>query len=101
MEIRDTTPSMKGPAEWFTGDVWIDAIARPTDDAAANVSAVHFHPGARTAWHSHSTGRRCGSPTATASSKPAANPSSPSDRATSIGPPQPNGTGAAPPTNTP
>lgn len=57
MEIRDTTASMKGPAEWFTGDVWIDAIARPTDDAAASVSAVHFHPGARSAWHSHSTGQ--------------------------------------------
>jgi quercetin dioxygenase-like cupin family protein len=57
MEIRDSTPSIKGPAEWFTGDVWIDAVARPSGDATASVSAVHFHPGARTAWHSHGTGQ--------------------------------------------
>ena len=57
MEIRPNAPSMRGPAEWFTGDVWIDPIARPTDRAAASVSAVHFSPGARTAWHSHSTGQ--------------------------------------------
>jgi hypothetical protein len=36
MEIRDSTPSIKGPAEWFTGDVWIDAIARPSGDATAS-----------------------------------------------------------------
>ena len=57
METRPNAPSMRGPAEWFTGDVWIDPIARPTDRAAASVSAVHFSPGARTAWHSHSTGQ--------------------------------------------
>jgi len=28
MEVMPKQPSAKGPAEWFTGDVWIDAIAR-------------------------------------------------------------------------
>ena len=50
MEHLDRPSSNKGPAEWFTGDVWIDAIAR-------GVNAVHFTPGARTAWHSHSKGQ--------------------------------------------
>jgi hypothetical protein len=28
MDIQSKQPSAKGPAEWFTGDVWIDAIVR-------------------------------------------------------------------------
>jgi quercetin dioxygenase-like cupin family protein len=48
---------MKGPAEWFTGDVWIDPIAQGHGESPVNVLAVHFTPGARTAWHSHSLGQ--------------------------------------------
>ena len=47
----------KGPAEWFTGDVWIDQICRSEDPSRARVSAVHFTPRARTAWHTHSLGQ--------------------------------------------
>lgn len=50
-------PSAKGPAEWFTGDVWIDAIARGEEPSRIRVSAVRFMPGARTAWHSHAVGQ--------------------------------------------
>lgn len=25
MNIRPARPTVKGPAEWFTGDVWIDS----------------------------------------------------------------------------
>ena len=48
--------SVKGPADWFTGDVYIDVIAsrRPT---RGKVNAVHFAPGARTAWHRHAIGQ--------------------------------------------
>ena len=28
MEHIPTRPTTKGPADWFTGDVWIDPIAR-------------------------------------------------------------------------
>jgi hypothetical protein len=28
VEFPARQPTAKGPAEWFTGDVWIDAIAR-------------------------------------------------------------------------
>jgi quercetin dioxygenase-like cupin family protein len=51
IEIRQ--PTAKGPAEWFTGDVYIDPVVRATEPSRVNVSAVRFTPGARTAWHSH------------------------------------------------
>ena len=57
MQKADKQPTAKGPADWFTGDVWIDAIAQPHDDSTLNVAAVHFTPGARTAWHSHAGGQ--------------------------------------------
>jgi len=57
MEIQPKKPSAKGPEQMFTGDVWIDAIARGRAPSRVAVSAVHFTPGARTAWHSHSTGQ--------------------------------------------
>jgi quercetin dioxygenase-like cupin family protein len=57
MEIQPKKPSAKGPAEWFTGDVYIDAIARGQAPSRLAVSAVHFTPGARTAWHPHPNGQ--------------------------------------------
>jgi len=57
VEIQPKRPSARGPAEWFTGDVWIDRIAAPRPPSRATVAAVHFAPGARTAWHSHSDGQ--------------------------------------------
>ena len=47
----------KGPADWFTGDVYIDAVAAASTPARAMASLVHFMPGARTAWHSHPLGQ--------------------------------------------
>jgi quercetin dioxygenase-like cupin family protein len=41
----------------FTGEVWIDPIAQSQEPSRVIVSAVHFTPGARTAWHSHSLGQ--------------------------------------------
>lgn len=57
MQHNDKQPTVKGPAEWFTGDVWIDPVAQPHAESTLNVGAVHFHPGARTAWHSHAGGQ--------------------------------------------
>ena len=57
MEVQPKPPSGKGPAEWFTGDVWIDAIARGEEPSRVRVNAVRFTPGARTAWHSHASGQ--------------------------------------------
>jgi quercetin dioxygenase-like cupin family protein len=57
MEVVPAQPSIKGPPEWFTGDVWIDALARARDPSRVSVSTVRFSPGARTAWHSHALGQ--------------------------------------------
>ena len=57
MEIQPKKPSTKGPAEMFTGDVWIDSIAQGQAPSRLSVGIVHFTPGARTAWHSHSLGQ--------------------------------------------
>jgi quercetin dioxygenase-like cupin family protein len=57
MEVVAKQPSLKGPAERFTGDVWVDSIARGRHPSRLNVAAVHFTPGARTAWHSHTGGQ--------------------------------------------
>jgi quercetin dioxygenase-like cupin family protein len=57
VELRPQQPTVKGPAEWFTGDVWIDGIARGEEPSRVRVSAVRFSPSARTAWHSHAIGQ--------------------------------------------
>jgi aryl-alcohol dehydrogenase-like predicted oxidoreductase len=44
--IQSKQPTAKGPAEWFTGDVWIDAIARGEEPSRVRVSAVRFTPSA-------------------------------------------------------
>ena len=47
----------KGPADWFTGDVYIDAVAAPAGSSTFAAALVHFTPGARTAWHTHPHGQ--------------------------------------------
>ena len=56
MFIQPKQPTAKGPAEWFTGDVFIDAIVRGEEPSRVRVSAVRFTPSARTAWHCHAVG---------------------------------------------
>jgi quercetin dioxygenase-like cupin family protein len=57
MQIQPKQPSAKGPAEWFTGDVYIDPVARGREPSRIQVSVVRFTPGARTAWHAHTLGQ--------------------------------------------
>jgi quercetin dioxygenase-like cupin family protein len=57
VEFQPKQPTAKGPADWFTGDVWIDGIARGEDPSRVRVSAVRFTPSTRTAWHSHAIGQ--------------------------------------------
>lgn len=57
MEIKPKQPTVKGPGDWFTGDVWLDTVVQPQDGSTVNIAAVHFPPGARTAWHSHEGGQ--------------------------------------------
>src|SRR3954453_17186873 len=46
-----------GPADWFTGDVYIDAAAAAEESSTLTAALVHFTPGARTAWHAHPHGQ--------------------------------------------
>jgi len=55
--IRNTLDTGAGPADWFTGSVYIDAIAAPGETSQVGSAAVHFTPGARTAWHTHPRGQ--------------------------------------------
>jgi quercetin dioxygenase-like cupin family protein len=57
MEIQAKNPSTQGPGEMFTGDVWFDVIAAGEAPSRLRVNAVHFTPGARTAWHCHANGQ--------------------------------------------
>ena len=52
-----TQPSAKGPADWFTGTVRIDAPFKGSDSARVSGATVTFEPGARTAWHTHPLGQ--------------------------------------------
>ena len=50
-------PSAKGPEDWFTGTVRIDAPFQATEPARGGGATVTFEPGARTAWHTHPLGQ--------------------------------------------
>jgi quercetin dioxygenase-like cupin family protein len=59
MEIKKvgSQPSIKGPAEWFTGIVRIDPLFSANEPARAGGASVTFEPSARTAWHTHPLGQ--------------------------------------------
>jgi quercetin dioxygenase-like cupin family protein len=52
-----TTPSTRGPAEWFTGQVRLDQAFANEDPSRLRGALVTFEPGARTAWHTHPLGQ--------------------------------------------
>jgi quercetin dioxygenase-like cupin family protein len=54
---RSGSPTDKGSAEWFTGDVYVDSLVVPEGDSRVSGGIVHFTPGARTAWHTHPLGQ--------------------------------------------
>jgi quercetin dioxygenase-like cupin family protein len=54
---RNNSETGSGPSDWFTGTVYIDTIATPGDATVLGAAAVHFTPGARTAWHTHPLGQ--------------------------------------------
>jgi quercetin dioxygenase-like cupin family protein len=54
---RDSIETGPGPSEWFTGAVYIDPVAVPSNGSRLSASSVHFTPGARTAWHTHPNGQ--------------------------------------------
>ena len=54
---RNSAETAVGPSDWFTGTVYIDAVAVPSGPSRVSASSVRFAPGARTAWHTHPNGQ--------------------------------------------
>jgi quercetin dioxygenase-like cupin family protein len=54
---RNAGETTAGPGDWFTGSVYLDAVASPAGSSRVSASSVHFTPGARTAWHTHPNGQ--------------------------------------------
>src|SRR6266480_3265363 len=54
---RNTLETSAGPGDWFTGTVYIDTVTAPSEASPVGAAAVHFTPGARTAWHTHPHGQ--------------------------------------------
>jgi len=54
---RSSTDTRVGESDWFTGAVYVDAVAAPSGTSHVMASSVHFTPGARTAWHTHPNGQ--------------------------------------------
>ena len=59
MDIKrsGSRPSAKGPSDYFTGAVRVDALFEAPEPARARGAHVTFEPGARTAWHTHPLGQ--------------------------------------------
>jgi quercetin dioxygenase-like cupin family protein len=54
---RNDNETARGPSDWFTGDVYIDTVAAPSNGSRIAAACVHFTPGARTTWHTHPLGQ--------------------------------------------
>ncbi|MGW3645517.1 (R)-mandelonitrile lyase [Streptomyces sp. NPDC000878] len=57
MEHVTDTPTLRAPAERFTGDVHLNMIEVPAEPTRLAAALVRFTPGARTNWHSHALGQ--------------------------------------------
>jgi len=57
MKRLPRTPTIKAPADVFTGDAYFDVIVRGEEPSRIRVNIVRFTPGARTAWHKHARGQ--------------------------------------------
>jgi quercetin dioxygenase-like cupin family protein len=53
----ESQPPIKGPAERFTGTVWIESRFQGTEPARVGGGLVTFEPGARSDWHTHPLGQ--------------------------------------------
>lgn len=51
------TPASQGPADYFTGTVYVDQLFKGSAPARISGGLVSFTPGARTAWHIHPLGQ--------------------------------------------
>lgn len=57
MKLSTTPATQKGPADRFTGDVYVTPVATPVAPSYLSAGVVHFMPGAHTNWHVHPNGQ--------------------------------------------
>jgi len=57
VSVAGSQPSLKGPAEYFTGSARIDPLFAPKNTAPFSGAYVAFEPGARSRWHTHPAGQ--------------------------------------------
>jgi quercetin dioxygenase-like cupin family protein len=57
VQLIPITPTGKGPADRFSGDVYVTPISSPEAPSYLSAAIVHFTPGARTNWHVHPNGQ--------------------------------------------
>ena len=59
MDIKPngSRPSIKAPADYFTGAVRQDPLMQTPEPSRVQAVSVTFEPGARTAWHTHPLGQ--------------------------------------------
>ena len=59
MELRKngSQPSVRGPAEYFTGTVRVDQLFKAPAPSRSSGAYVTFEPGARSNWHTHPLGQ--------------------------------------------
>lgn len=58
LKTQESRQLIKGPAEYFTGQAWIDPFHLEAQSQSVLTSAqVTFEPGARTNWHIHPRGQ--------------------------------------------
>jgi quercetin dioxygenase-like cupin family protein len=57
MELSTPRPTVKTPAQAFSGDVYMTPIYSGTEPSRMTVALVRFTPAARTNWHSHAVGQ--------------------------------------------
>jgi quercetin dioxygenase-like cupin family protein len=57
LKRNGSQPSARGPAEYFTGTVRVDALFKAPAPARASGAYVTFEPCARSNWHTHPLGQ--------------------------------------------
>jgi quercetin dioxygenase-like cupin family protein len=57
MDHFPISPTAKGPAQNFTGHVYVTRITGPNGSSRLTAALVRFTPGARSNWHSHDVGQ--------------------------------------------
>ena len=57
MELRPVNPTVKTPAQNFTGDVYMTPVYSGQEPSRMTVALVRFTPGAHTNWHRHALGQ--------------------------------------------